>query len=277
MDWLGRGPRRLGVAIVVASSLIAAGSASAATPTQIVRTAPIATGPMNPFGRLGDDTVTSTNWSGYAVAAASKFTDVRGSWVEPAVACNVLLPRYSSFWAGIDGYSSASVEQLGTDSDCTSYDHPSYYAWYEMYPAGSVDIPTGTYPVKPGDTLSAEVSVSGSSYTLSLRSSEGWTFSITKVQAGLADSSAEMVAESPEICGLILCRTAMLPDFGTVSFTGVEAAVSGGADAGFDTFTATSGPHDIVGETSASAIRALPTALTPSAGGDAFSIAWKHA
>ena len=46
---------------------------------------------------------------------------------------------YAAFWVGLDGYTSKSVEQLGTDSDCTNVNSPSYYAWYEMYPAASVN------------------------------------------------------------------------------------------------------------------------------------------
>lgn len=45
--------------------------------------------------------------------------------------------QYASFWVGIDGYSSGSVEQLGTHSDCVGKGRASYYAWWEMYPASS--------------------------------------------------------------------------------------------------------------------------------------------
>ena len=52
---------------------------------------------------------------------------------------------YSSFWVGIDGYSSSSVEQLGTDSDCAG-NTPDYYAWWEMYPAGTQIYPRLSTP-----------------------------------------------------------------------------------------------------------------------------------
>ncbi len=278
MDWLGGVRRRAGVAIVAAVSLCGAGAANATASVRIYHPAPsvINGGPMSQLGQISDDTVTSTNWSGYAVEAASKFTDVKGSWVEPKLACFSFGAKYSSFWAGIDGYSSQTVEQLGTDADCNGFLRPSYYAWYEMYPAGSVEISTTQYPVKPGDTLTGEVAISGSTYTLSLHSSEGWTFTHTSTTAGLTDSSAEVVAESPEVCGLVLCSIAQLPDFGTVPFSGVEAA-TGGADSPFDTFSTNSGPHDIIGETATGVTRMLPTPLAPSAGGDSYSITWKHA
>ncbi|HTT87825.1 MAG TPA: G1 family glutamic endopeptidase, partial [Acidimicrobiales bacterium] len=121
--------------------------------------------------------VTSTNWSGYAVTYASGgnlFSTVSGSWAVPAVSCPNK-PQESAFWVGIDGFQSTSttVEQVGTDSDCVkgTKKHPggpSYYAWWELYPSPTITIPTSNYPVVPGDTINAEVSRSGSTYTLSI-------------------------------------------------------------------------------------------------------------
>ena len=68
-----------------------------------------------------------------------------------------------------------------------------------MYPANSAELSPSKYPVKPGDTLSANVSVTGTAFTLSIASSEGWTFTTTLGGAGLAQSSAEWIAESPEM------------------------------------------------------------------------------
>ncbi len=271
------GARLTALALTGVAALATAGAASASVTPRAARVAPAArvrTYPLIPFGRIGNDVVASSNWSGYAVQDASPFTDVTGSWVQPAATCNAYLPRYAAFWAGIDGYSSASVEQLGTDSDCTGYGRPSYYAWYEMYPADSVELSTTRYPVKPGDTLSAQVSVTGTTFVLSIKSSEGWTFSTTQTGSGLARSSAELIAESPEICGLFICRTAALSDFGDVSFTNATAAVGGGAAEPLGDYTADSGPHEITAVTSAGVTRAQPSPLT--AGGTAFSIAWEH-
>lgn len=269
--------RALACALVSAGALAAAGGASAATSGRLVRVGPRITpggriNPLKPLGQRNNDTVTSSNWSGYAVENSSPFTDVRGSWVQPAVNCATGKAQYSSFWGGLDGYASNSVEQLGTDSDCTGRNRPSYYAWYEMYPAGSVGLSTRTYPVKPGDTLSSEVSVSGSTFTLSLKSSEGWTFTTSQTGSGLARSSAELIAEAPEICSFT-CQLAPLANFGTVNFSNVEAA-AGGSDQPFSAFTADSGPHQIIAVANGGQVKAQPSAL--SAGGNAFSITWEH-
>lgn len=219
------------------------------------------------------DVVSSSNWGGYAVQSTARFTDVKGTWVEPSVSCPSRSAQYASFWVGIDGYSSNSVEQLGTDSDCAGKGRPSYYAWWEMYPANSVSLSTSTYPVSPGDTLTAEVSVSGSTFTLSLKSSRGWTFTTVQSGSGLSQSSAEWIAESPEICSFT-CRLAQLSDFGTMSFTSSEAAVNGGADQAISAFTTNGGPHEIVCETSGGVVRSQPSAL--GSGGTSFSMTWEH-
>jgi len=66
--------------------------------------------------------VQSTNWSGYAATGANgAFSSVSASWTEPAATCTSNRRRtaqYAAFWVGLDGYSSGSVEQTGTDSDC---------------------------------------------------------------------------------------------------------------------------------------------------------------
>jgi hypothetical protein len=55
-------------------------------------------------------TVCSTNWSGFAVTAPTgSVSNVEGSWIVPAVSRS-RGSTYSSYWVGIDGYSSSTVE-----------------------------------------------------------------------------------------------------------------------------------------------------------------------
>jgi hypothetical protein len=223
-------------------------------------------------GYASNDTFLSTNWSGYAVSATSAFTNVVGSWVQPAATCSRRSTTYASFWVGIDGYSSGSVEQLGTDSDC-SRGTPRYYAWYEMYPAASVTLP---YAVQAGDTLSGGVARSGGSYTLSLTDTRNgvpqWSFSQPESGSN-ANSSAEWVAEAPELCNIFFCQLASLTNFGAVNFTGAQAAV-GGPNAPISSFTASGGPHEIVMVNNSGTTKAQPTGLD--ATGTQFGDAWKH-
>jgi hypothetical protein len=117
---------------------------------------------------------------------------------------------------GLDGYNSSSVEQTGTDSDRNG-GSPDYYGWYEMYPAAPVYF---NNPVAPGDSMSASVTVSGDTYTLTLTdSTQNWTQTENEVESGLADSSAEVITEAPST------QSGPLPlaDFGTVGYGGSTA------------------------------------------------------
>ncbi len=160
---------------------------------------------------------TSTNWSGYA-ATGRTFTSVASSWTEPTGTCSSG-NQYSSFWVGLDGYNSNSVEQTGTDVDCSGRT-AQYYAWYEMYPNPSYEI---NHTVRPGDKISASVTYSGTnSYTLKLAdSTQGWTFTTTKSLSGAPRSSAEVITEAP--CCTTSGGTLPLADFGKVSYTGSTA------------------------------------------------------
>ena len=188
---------------------------------------------------------TSSNWSGYAVqTTANAVTSVSGSWKVPAVSGQG--PAYSAVWVGIDGYSSSTVEQIGTESDVLSNGSPSYYAWYEMYPNYSYNIsnttsPTGvvitssTFTVKPGDSITASVQYvttsTGSAFQLTLNDGSEF-FTIVIPQAASSGrhsapqaqrSSAEWIVEAPSSGYGVL----PLADFTSpVSFTGASFTVS---------------------------------------------------
>jgi len=172
----------------------------------------------------------SSNWSGYAVnGSAGSVTSASGSWIVPTVSGG-MGTAYSAFWTGIDGFSSSTVEQIGTIAQSSSAfgfrgsrTTVAYYAWYEFYPSESIiEITTATTPsgapatVKPGDSIFAEVTyVSGDTFTLTINDkTEGWTFITTGSQPGAAESSAEWIAEAPS------SSTGVLPlaDFGRVYY-----------------------------------------------------------
>ena len=147
------------------------------------------------------------NWSG-AAATGSGFSSVSANWAEPYVTCNSTNDLMAP-WVGIDGYGSSSVEQTGVATDCSS-GSPVYQAWYEMYPDAPVYY--GDH-VAPGDQISASVSRSGTSYTLTLSdNSQGWTQTTTQ-SLGASNASAEVIMESP---------TGAYPNFGSVNFSGAS-------------------------------------------------------
>lgn len=152
----------------------------------------------------------STNWSGYA-ADSGTYTSVSASWVQPAGTCTSAT-RYSSFWVGLDGYNSDSVEQDGTDTDCVN-GRPQYYGWYETYPNPSYSFGK---TVKAGDTITASVVYEGSNkFQLNLAdTTQGWSVSTTQTVSGAARSSAEVIIEAP--CCTNSGGILPLADFGTV-------------------------------------------------------------
>jgi hypothetical protein len=156
----------------------------------------------------------STNWSGYA-GTTGTYTSVSASWTQPAGTCS-RGDQYAAFWVGLDGYTSSSVEQTGSEVDCVGRT-AQYYAWYEMYPGPSEDY---TNTVKAGDHFNASVTYAGSNkFSLYIAdTTQGWSHTTTATLANAARSSAEVIIEAP-------CCTASggilnLTDFGTVNITG---------------------------------------------------------
>jgi len=144
---------------------------------------------------------TSSNWSGYAVYAATSkksqselWTYVSGTWTVPIV--SEPANSYSSIWVGLDGHSGNTVEQLGTEQDLNSAGVDTYSAWYEMYPAMSVPI---SYAVSPLDSMTAEVQyTSRKQFLLTLTdNTKHWTFQIAKTSGSAKRSSAEWIVEAP--------------------------------------------------------------------------------
>ena len=214
---------------------------------------------------------TSGNWSGYAFNAPSGTTvsSVQGSWTVPAVNPSISASgaAYAGFWIGIDGYSSSTVEQIGTDSDVND-GVASYYAWYEMYPGPEIPI---SMTVQPGDTISASVEyLSSGLYQLSITDSshpdDSFSQDVVRTpHTHPARSSAEWIAEAPLSgeTGNVLG----LSEFGTVSFTGALASLSNGAFGLISSF-----PYDSINlAPTATNLGAAPSPLDPT--GSIFTVA----
>jgi hypothetical protein len=225
----------------------------------------------------------SSNWSGYAVAGADdSFTSVSASWTVPTVTCAVGETDYSSQWIGIDGDASPTVEQDGSEADCSN-GTPVYDAWYEMYgddvsslnygaevelcPSHSTQCPTGPYyPVVPGDAMSAHVSVSGTSWTLEIQdTTHAWNYSRTVTWSTPEEASAEWIIERPELGNNQL---ASLSDFGTAGFTSMDATQTTSQTAA----ALGAGPLAMTSSSSNDYVLSLPGALGNT--GDSFTATW---
>jgi hypothetical protein len=197
----------------------------------------------------------SENWAGYAAAGtAGTFTQVSASWAEPAVTCSAG-QTFSSFWVGLDGDGTSTVEQTGTEADCAD-GAASYQGWFEMFPAAPVFF---SETVRPGDAMSASVVANGGgSFTLTLTDlTQGW-IKVTDETSDTAQlGSAEIIAEAPsDGNGDVL----PLSDFGAVTFT----------DTLIDTHAiGTLNTAEVTMESAGNVAEATPSALTD---GDEFTV-----
>jgi len=228
--------------------------------------------------RIRNSNGTSLNWSGYAVlgaasapvkpkktAPAPTVSDVSGSWVVPSVVASASANTYSSSWVGIDGYSSGTVEQIGTAQDWAN-GAPLYYAWFEMYPKGAYEI-VG-FPVHPGDTISAAVEYLGAkgAFALTITNlTDSVTFSTTLRSQSARRLSAEWIQEAPWWGGVL-----PLANFGTIDFSDCYATMNGHtgtiSDPAWQLDAITMVASDGV------TVKAQPSDL--SADGSSFSVTW---
>jgi Peptidase A4 family len=171
------------------------------------------------FARHSRNALTSSNWSGYA-AHNGPYKSISASWVEPGGHCSGSGHKYSSFWVGLDGFNSSSVEQTGSEVDCKG-GSPRYYSWYEMFPKFPVRFHNA---VRPGDHFHGSVTFNGGGrFTLKLSDvTRHWTHTEHKSLKSARRASAEVIVEAPSSSrGVVL----PLANFGTVHIS--SAKVSG--------------------------------------------------
>jgi hypothetical protein len=199
----------------------------------------------------------SENWAGYTSAAnPGTFTSVSASWAQPAVTCTAP-DTFSSFWVGLDGDGTNSVEQTGTEADCNG-GAAAYQGWFEMFPQAPVFYDN---PVQPGDAMSASVVANGGgAFTLTLTdSTQGWTQTTSQTSDTAQLGSAEVIAEAPsDGTGAVL----PLSNFGTVTFTDATADNTAFGD---------ENPSALTMVSAGNVTEATPSALT---GGNAFTVTW---
>jgi Peptidase A4 family len=250
-----RGPRAVLAALMLAALPAASAPALDAGGPALSFAPHSATARLHP-GAVGMIwNATSTNWAGYA-AHSTKYTSVTATWREPSASCGSST-TYASFWTGLDGYNSNSVEQTGTLVECVS-GTPRQFSWYEMFPAAPVYF---SNTLVAGDTMTATVSsTSTGAFTLFLRdATRGWSHTIHQTNSSLARSSAEVIAEAPSSSSGVL----PLANFGTVSFSAAD--VNGGT-------LGASNPTEI-NMVSGSTTKASCSGIS---GGTAFSCTWHH-
>ena len=247
--------RRVALGATVATAAVCAVVFASATPAATSARHAALRATSGPIHKLSNSS--SSNWSGYAVTGG-RYTSVSASWVQPAVNCSVTPTGWSSFWVGLDGDTTNTVEQTGTEADCSS-GTAVYSSWYEMYPKFPNNYPD---TVRPGDNFFASVTTNGrGNFSLTISdTTRGWSHTTSARLKNAKLGSAEVIAEAPSSSGGVL----PLADFGTAGFSGATANGTSFANlSGLDAIDMVSG-----GTTKAS------TGSMSSSGG--FSVTWKH-
>jgi hypothetical protein len=222
-----------GACVAAASGVAAASSAPAhSVPRHSSRMEFQPGGPLFRLPVKGSNSATiSINWSGYAALShVNKFNYVHATFVQPSIKCIGNPLTITSNWVGLDGYNDQTVEQDGTFAFCGGKAHttPIYIAWYEMYPAGSVEV----FKVNPGDII--DVSVTYANGTFSLAETDlttGKTHTQTATCASCERDSAEWIIERPAYCDNSGCTKVILgalAPFGTTTMSGDTASLDGG-------------------------------------------------
>jgi Peptidase A4 family len=177
--------------------------------------------------------VCSYNWSGYAAVSATNdaFTGVSAKWTQPKVKCGIE-DQMSATWVGLDGVTDETVEQDGTTAWCYK-GHATYYTWYEMYPAGSIEVGRS---LKPGDKITATVTRSGTKYKLTVKDATHSSASFTKsgTCASCDNTSIEWIEERPEFTS-----TGILPqaNYSSWKATSVSGSIRKGVKSTTDEIT----------------------------------------
>jgi len=106
---------------------------------------------------------TSTNWSGYVLPSSSVVASVSGAWTVPTLNCVATPNASSATWVGTGGATSATgassgdLLQTGVEDDCVNGTQVDQ-GWWELVPSvPNVEQPFSSFPVSPGDTISAQV------------------------------------------------------------------------------------------------------------------------
>jgi hypothetical protein len=175
-------------------------------------TGTLAHGAFRAFPHSTGPALGSLNWAGYADLGAT-FDQVRGSWVQPDARCDEPGFHGASFWVGLDGIVSSSVEQVGTEVDCSGGAADSF-AWFEMFPSPPVRMPLD---VRPGDRVSAQVEADGTSFELRIDDLTSGRSFTQHAESSAPRSSAEWIVEAPVDCGSSGCAPVPLTNFGSVT------------------------------------------------------------
>ena len=211
-------------------------------------------------------------YAGYAATdLASKtaaYQKVTGHWTVPEAHCIPGTISLAAIWVGItsDASDRSLLAQLGTVSGCDA-GTPTYFMWWEMFPAPSVPL---DQPLQPGDSITASVAFQQGRFQLTIDNpSEGVHFSTTHPGAVTDTSVAECIVEAPTIIDNPTTgqgHIARLTNFGKVR---IQCQLN-------DHRPIADGPQDIVYQMDTKGGTPKATTSSLDAAGSTFTVYWHH-
>ncbi|KAF9076595.1 peptidase A4 family-domain-containing protein [Rhodocollybia butyracea] len=174
----------------------------------------------------------SENWAGAVlVASTATYKAVTGTFTVPTPkSTGGSEQQCSTAWVGIDGDTcQTAILQTGVDF-CVTGTSVEYDAWYEFFPADSIDFTGISFSAGDSVTVTATV-ISTTEGTLKIENNtKGQTVSKTvSSSAKLCQTNAEWIVEDFEECEGSDCSLVPFANFGTIEFTGASATTSSGS------------------------------------------------
>lgn len=181
-----------------------------------------------------------------------------------------------SIWVGIDGYTSPTVEQIGTEHTWNN-GTVTHAAWFEMFPAPAFYITS--FPLVQGDIIQAIVEYQGSDqgndvFALTImNNTQNYFITIPSELTTVPQvdrSCVEWIVEAPAEAGLIL----PLANFNVIYWSGCTTTIKSNAEFITGPINDPNWQSSSITMQSAGIVRAVPSSLTNS--GENFDVTWLH-
>jgi hypothetical protein len=173
--------------------------------------------------------IATTNWSGYVGRSSKAFSCIEGSWTLPRLTCPTSGSASLSIWVGFDGEegpSRATLEQIGTNSDCFD-GQARTFAWFEILPRDRFER-TLDLDLSAGDRIQASIEFVGRSYHLVVEDlTSGGVADTLERSPNSRRLTAEWIVEAPTVGCPNSCQVAALLRFSPVSFSQAMAVLAG--------------------------------------------------
>jgi Peptidase A4 family len=211
-------------------------------------------------------------YAGYAAtdlaSRTAAYQKVTGHWTVPKAHCTPGTISLAAVWVGItsDASDRSLLAQLGTVSGCDA-GTPSYFMWWEMFPAPSVPL---DQPLQAGDSITASVTFQQGRFQLTIDNpTEGVHFSTTHPGTVTDTSVAECIVEAPTIIDNPATgqgHIARLTNFGKVR---ILCQLNDHRPIG-------DGPQDIIYQMNTQGGNPKATTSGLDAAGSTFTVYWHH-